>query len=864
MNVFSALALSFLSLSSTHIVLSQPKGVTITKKANWVESIGFDPTAQPKDRQGSSYYYLLTDEQENTATQEAYGHFVYRILTIEGVQNMSDLSIVFEPSYQQLFLHEIRIIRDGNPINQLTNDIQLIQREQSMESKLYDGTKTAIINLRDIRIGDIVEYAYTIKGYNPVFRGHIARTISTDAYESIDKTFKKFILSASKNLNVKSLGTEVQQPVVKDSAGLVHYTWSKSKVTAREWDYGTPSWYERDNLVMITDFNSWRDVGNWAKELFALPPQELQKIKNELAPTFTADSDEDYILKVVHFVQDEIRYLGFELGENSHKPYPPTQIYQQRFGDCKDKALLLVTLLQSRDIEAYPVLVNTSLKQSIDSRLPSTNLFDHCVVQLTFDEKKIYIDPTINNQGGNLSNYYFPAYRRGLVIDSDIAELDVLPDPESPGTSEIHTLDLAAIGGEAMMEVRTLYTGSDADIQRSYFAQNSLEAIQKTFKDYYANLYPDIVVWDDIEFTDNRSSNTFIVEEKYKIPTFWNPLPGKENQIYAQIQPLALTNLFDVPKNIQQRKSPYYLSYPVEYNHTIHVNLPEEFNVAGVDNVIENDLYLYEYSVSNRGKSVTKSTHYKTKADQVPADRIGQYVADHTRMYSELVFQFTYDRGVTEAAKNTLPGIITTIVALAAGAFLAVSLYHHYDPEPNRYMVRGLPIGGWLILLAVGISISPLRLLVDLFKDPEIINGAGWMSFLALKNYPLFAFVFVSHIFNIVKLLFLALLIVLFFQRRTSFPRLMTIMLATQLVMVAIDTIAGRALANDSTSISMNNMIQSIVAAAIWIPYLNMSQRVKDTFVIRGRNHEDDDIDEAGSAPALASQERDRSDCSEL
>ena len=191
-------------------------------------------------------------------------------------------------------------------------------------------------------------------------------------------------------------------------------------------------------------------------------------------------------------------------------------------------------------------------------------------------------------------------------------------------------------------------------------------------------------------------------------------------------------------------------------------------------------------------------------------------------MYSELVLQFTYDRGVREAAKNTLPGIITTIVALAAGALLAVFLYVHYDPEPNRYMVRGLPIGGWLILLAIGISISPLRLLVDLFKNPEIINGTGWMSFLALKNYLLFVFVFVSHIFNIVKLPFLALLIVLFFERRTSFPRLMAIMLAIQLVMVAIDTIAGRALASDPSSISMNDMIQSIVGAAIWIPYLNM------------------------------------------
>jgi transglutaminase-like putative cysteine protease len=822
---------------------SQPKGVSISKKSGWVEIIDYDAQAKPDDRQASSYYYLLTDEQENTSTQEIFEHYVYKILTSEGIQEMSDLSFEFEPSYQQLILHEIKIIRDGATINHLTKDIQVIQREQSLESNLYDGTKTAIVNLKDVRVGDIVEYSFTRKGYNPVHKGHISRTYYTDSYETLDKSFRRITLPVSHKVTVKSLGEDVQQPVIKRGTAMVDYSWTKSKAIAKEYEYGTPAGITTDNIVMISDFSSWREVGEWAKELFVLSAAERDKVKKEIAPKFVANSDEDYILKVIRFVQDEVRYLGIETGINTHKPYPPSQIYEQRFGDCKDKSLLLVTLLQSRDIEAYPMLINTSMKQSIDKRLPAGNIFDHCVVQIVSDGKTINIDPTMSNQGGDLDNYYFPDYRRGLVIDDDV-NLKELPEPEAATTSEIHTIDALTIGGEAMLTIRTTYTGSDADYQRSSFAQTPLETMQKNFKDYYANLYPDLVVWDELKFYDDRTGNKFTVEEKYKIPTFWKPIPNTENQIFATIQPMSFGTYFDVPKNIQQRTQPYYLSYPVDIHHTIHVNLPEEFPVPPVDRVIENDLYQYEYLVKRQGREITKMTHYKTKKDNIPVDQIQQYVSDHSKMYSDLVLEFTYDLGVVEASKNVFPGVITSIVALTFGVFLCFYLYQNYDPEPARYMVRGLPIGSWLFLLAIGLVFGPVRLLYEFVTTPELITGVGWLSHFAAKNYGIFLFFFIEHIYNVLKVVFTVLLMVLFFQRRSSFPRLMTINLAVQLVIIAMDTFANRAIVEDASSISMRGLFQVMFAAAIWIPYLNISQRVKDTFVIRGPNHNDNDSDE--------------------
>ena len=76
-------------------------------------------------------------------------------------------------------------------------------------------------------------------------------------------------------------------------------------------------------------------------------------------------TDEQKVLSALHFVQDEVRYMGIEMGVNSHKPHAPDAVFAQRFGDCKDKTYLFCTLLQGMNIPAYPVLVNTGFKQRL-------------------------------------------------------------------------------------------------------------------------------------------------------------------------------------------------------------------------------------------------------------------------------------------------------------------------------------------------------------------------------------------------------------------------------------------------------------------------------------------------------------------
>src|SRR5690554_4988611 len=137
--------------------------------------------------------------------------------------------------------------------------------------------------------------------------------------------------------------------------------WEFHKMAAVQYENNTPAWYSSDLKVMLTDFKSWDDLLPWTTKYYNLDTRQLQKLKSEVGDYFLAENKKATALNIIRFIQDEIRYLGFEDGMHSHQPHLPLQVFQQRFGDCKDKSMLLCALMACYNIEAYPVLVNTSL-----------------------------------------------------------------------------------------------------------------------------------------------------------------------------------------------------------------------------------------------------------------------------------------------------------------------------------------------------------------------------------------------------------------------------------------------------------------------------------------------------------------------
>jgi len=473
------------------------------------------------------------------------------------------------------------------------------------------------------------------------------------------------------------------------------------------------------------------------------------------------------------------------------------------------------------------------MQHSLVDILPSITAFDQCVVKLRWQDHDIFVDPTINSQGGSLKNKSFPYYAYGLVIAEGNQGLTKLPRPSNSGIHEVHRLTLVKVGGEAQMKVKTTYRGADAESQRSYFASNSISEIQKAYLNYYGNLYSDIAEADPIEFKDDLEANTFTIEEHYTIPNIWKPVLEVEGKLQCEIYPLTLEGYFKVSKS-EQRNAPYRLPYPVNHRCEIHVELPEAWDIEEDEKHITTDYYSYDYFVKRRGNAFTISTHYVTKDSYVPIAGFKQFVKDHETMMGNLGYYLTHDPNAQAAVGGPLAGTLVTVFITLMAAALVIWLYRGYDPAPEYLQQKAEPIGGWLILVAIGITLSPVRLIYEFVKDPTLLGAESWMSLWVMEKFGTALFILCTQVYNILSLLFSALLVVLFYMRRSSLPLLASIMYAVTAVMTIADSFVANQISADVPSNS-RDIIRSLVAAAIWIPYLLRSERVKKTFVNRYR-----------------------------
>ena len=91
-------------------------------------------------------------------------------------------------------------------------------------------------------------------------------------------------------------------------------------------------------------------------------------------------SREDKATAILQNLDREIRYTGIEFGDAAITPHPLSETLNHKFGDCKDKAALLVTMLRTAGIPSFPALLNVGMREDVPTDLPGMGMFDHMIV----------------------------------------------------------------------------------------------------------------------------------------------------------------------------------------------------------------------------------------------------------------------------------------------------------------------------------------------------------------------------------------------------------------------------------------------------------------------------------------------------
>lgn len=617
------IALLLVTLSTSNLFSQVLKENT----PNWVENIDYADNEINKDDISEGSFILLYDSQVNASKKVAYTRLATKITDNVGIQNASTVNVSYDPTYQSLKFHSINVIRDGEVIDKLNvYNFQVMRRELNAEIYLYDGSLSAVMNISDVRTGDIIDYAYSIYGFNP-----LSKKFSGSFYlNDVNPVGKINVSVLSKNkLNHKSFNTSAVPEITKVN-NLFKYNWIVSNTKKLDYEDNTPSWKLIYDTIFLSEYRSWADVVNWGLDLYEVNTKIDNKLLSKINEIDKANKTQGEKIKAtLDFVQNDVRYLGLEFGIGGYKPFTPNTVFEKRFGDCKDKSLLMITMLNKMEIKAYPMLVNTSLKQTIKDLLPSPKFFDHCVVKVVDGNSKYYYDPTITNQGGDYDSTHFPDYRFGLVLQKGNTSFDEIK-PFSENKVEIieeYTID--TIGKGATLKVVSTYYESEADNMRNYFKNNSKNAIKKEYENFYSNYYFNVSSPNAPTFKDQKFSNIFEVYEEYKIDSIWQPMVEKENHIAVSFTATSLLNSLYMP-NKEKRTSELAVTYPIIREHKIKINLPTQWGINNETLFVNSPGFYYEWKVNYDRKQKIIDLYYylETQKDHISKNEFKQYLKD--------------------------------------------------------------------------------------------------------------------------------------------------------------------------------------------------------------------------------------------
>jgi len=252
-----------------------------------------------------------------------------------------------------------------------------------------------------------------------------------------------------------------------------------------------------------TAVQSWEDAGRLYHPLFTTAEKPGTEIATQVEKLSGGKSDAISKVDALYtYVSREIRYVAVEIGVGGYQPHPAPDVYKYKYGDCKDKATLLLTMLNDVGLRGFPALVGTRGDIEADPKIPTLATFDHMIVALpvpasmraavekfpSYDAQNqiLWIDPTSENDPlGQV-----PAMDQGvfaLISYPDHGDLQRIPEtlPERNGLESRTVLHLQA-GGDGAAEVELKYLGESNARRHSFYRGRSQSEIRRMYDERVA------------------------------------------------------------------------------------------------------------------------------------------------------------------------------------------------------------------------------------------------------------------------------------------------------------------------------------------------------------------------------------------
>jgi cellulose synthase operon protein C len=399
---------------------------------------------------------------------------VFQPLTDPAAQAARDYGFGFELGTQAVHIRGAHVYRADGTVDDAFDTATSGADDPSVA--MYTSAATYRVRFPRLAAGDVVELQYRVDDVaaRNEFASYFGDIDYLQSTEPVVRAEYVLIGPKARTFYFNKPSIPVQQSTEEKGDQRI-YRFLATNVAPTLPEPLQPPYTELLGHIHVSTYKSWDEMGAWywglVKDQFSADDEVRQRVAEV---TKGKTTDRDKVNAVYDYVVQKTRYVALEFGIHGFKPYRCSQIFARGFGDCKDKATLIVTMVKELGIAATIVIVRTGQRGDFEDYPASLAPFDHAIAYVP--SLDLYLDGTAEYSGSG----DFPAMDRGalaLQVNEGKPKLVHLPDPPASAsvTSRVVDATLSA-DGSAQLDWRASVMGVSAP---SWRVRYHAEALRK-------------------------------------------------------------------------------------------------------------------------------------------------------------------------------------------------------------------------------------------------------------------------------------------------------------------------------------------------------------------------------------------------
>jgi len=418
---------------------SQDRAKTIAQDLSKIEQGQTNPNSWEEQNADQPYIGLLAETDTTIHQDWSFDQDYHARIKIqkETTKNFGQWPIYYNKSREEITSVEAFIeTPDGKKIE--STDVKDMPAYD--QSPLYADMRIKVISLPEISVGTVIDVRVKTKVLKEEIPGQFWDEIT---YPSIPTKYSRnsYAFPDDKAIQFHAYNNDTQ-PLIEKANGLTKYSFIFENTSYAENEDFMPPMDQTIGVLSLSSISDWKQIADWWRDLINKNVIDDPDITAKALELVSGKTDsKQKVRAILEFIQDNFRYISMVLGDHTVDLHPTSVIFKNRYGDCKDLALLAKQMLNKVGIEANIGLFSGEFNGDPQHRLPNPSAFDHVLLEVNVDHKKYFVDTQAKGFDlGELPSSYDNAYI--LVVDPNAYSFKNVPVADEGFHSVVSSSDI--------------------------------------------------------------------------------------------------------------------------------------------------------------------------------------------------------------------------------------------------------------------------------------------------------------------------------------------------------------------------------------------------------------------------------------